>query len=86
MAGVIKLTFFVFPQTKVMIGNENFIIVPDSACLNFQVHIARNHINIFPYTVIDLTRCTTESVLISFDIFPYVHTLIYYVLKIILKS
>ena len=30
-----------FPKTKFPIGNENFIIIPDSTCLNFQFHIAR---------------------------------------------
>ena len=58
-------------QTKVTIGNENFIIVPNITCLNFQVHVTREHIDASSHTVINLTKCVTESVLIALDIFPY---------------
>ena len=59
------------------------VVVPDSTWLSFQVHIARKHINILSHAVIDLTRCVTESVLISLDIFPDVHSSIHNILKII---
>ena len=39
IAGNVKLTFSFFPQTKFFIRYENFVVVPDSTCLNFQVHI-----------------------------------------------
>ena len=44
------------------------------------------HEKIFPNAVIDLTRCVTESLLVSFDIFLDVYLSIHNVFKIIQKS
>ena len=61
-------------------------VVPHSTCLNFQVHVTRKHIDVLPHTIVDLTRCVTKGVLISFDFFLNVYSSIYYILKIILKA
>ena len=81
-----ELTFFIFPKTKFTIRYKNFIIIPDSTCFNFQIHITRQHVNIFSDAIIDLTRCITKSVLISFDIVLNIYSAIYNVLKIIKKG
>ena len=76
----------IFSQTKFSIGYKNFVIIPDSSGFNFQVRIARQRVNIFSHAIINLTGCVTESVLISFDIFPNVYPVIYDILEIIRKS
>ena len=38
------------------------------------------------HAVIDFTRCVTESVLLMLDTFPYVHSAVHDVFKIIQKS
>ena len=43
-------------------------------------------IKMFPDTVIDLSSCVTDSVLITLYIFPYINSATYYILKIIQKS
>ena len=80
------VNLIVFSQTKFLIGYENFVIVPDSSRPNFQVHIARQHVNIFSHAIINFTRCVAECVLVSFDIFLNVYSVICDVLKIIQKS
>ena len=55
-------------------------------CSVTTAHITGNHIDTFPNTVIDLTQCITESVLISFDVFPNVYPSIHNVFKIIRES
>ena len=56
-----ELTFSFFSQIKFFIRNENFIITPDSSRSDSQFHVTRNHIDVFPNAVIDLTRCVTEK-------------------------
>ena len=77
------VNLFVFPQAKFTIRYENFIVVPDSSGPNFQVHIARQHVSIFSHAIINFARCVTESVLVSFDIFPNAYSAIHDVLEII---
>ena len=43
-----RVNLIIFAQTKATIGNENLIIVPNSSCLNFQVHVTGKHIKISP--------------------------------------
>ena len=80
------IDLIIFPQTKVTTRNENFIVIPDSICLNFQVHITREHKDVLSHAVIDLTQCVTKGVLIMLDIFPNVHSVVHNVFKIIQKS
>ena len=42
--------------------------------------------NVFPDTVIDLTRCVTKSLLVMFYVFLNIYPAIYNILKIIQKS
>ena len=79
--GCVNLNIFPL-QTKVTIGYENFIIIPDGSRPNFQVHVTREHIDALSQTVINFTRCITESVLIALDIFPDVHSAVHNVSKL----
>ena len=80
------INFFIFLQTKFSIGYENFIVVFNSSRPDVQIHVTRQHLNILSHAIVDLTRCVTKSVLISFDIFLNIYSAIYDVLKIIQKS
>ena len=80
------INLIIFPQTKVTIGNENFIIIPDSSRPNFQVYITREHIDVLSHTVVDLTRCVLKSVLITLDIFPNVHCAVHKFSKLFQKA
>ena len=57
--------------------------VPD---LMFRFMSLGKHVNTESYTVIDLAQCLTESVLIAFDVFPNVCSVIHDVLEVIQKG
>ena len=84
--GLLDINHIVLSQTKPAVRHQDLVIVPNSSRPDVQVHIARQHINIFSHAIIDLTGCITESVLISFYIFLNVYSSIYHVLEIIQKS
>ena len=48
-------------DNKFPIRYENFVIVPNGTCLNFQFHTARKHIDVLSHTVIDFTRCVMSQ-------------------------
>ena len=71
------MTFAGSKELKSMISPDyifhqkrEFYYHTNSTCLNFQVHIAREHINILlSHAVIDFNQSITEIVLIVLDIF-----------------
>ena len=56
---------------------NNKIKKPSAYRVNFQVHITRQHVNIFSNAIIDFTRCVTESVSVMLDIFLNIYSAIY---------
>ena len=71
------LTFSFFPRLNFPTDLKILLLYPTVPIIIFKFISLGKHVDIFSNAVIDLTRCVTESVLITLDIFLSVYSVIY---------